>query len=291
MESAPQDGPRPEGKSGKGVQRGPDVGGVRRDNHTTTSRTMRAAWWWIDRWRKSTAFTDMTAEEQGVYRNLLDELWLRDGVIPSEDRILSKISGDPEAWPRVRATVLKRFRLTPEGYRNDTHDEVASGSKDFRASQAEKGRKGAAARWGNGPANDRAISPANDLPSPSPSPLTVLRTPQEGRKEPPALPPADEAERSIRRTTDALRSRLYGLVGEAVHVDPKGRDATELMRLFTSYSKTDGTPVRGVINASLLTHERLERSIADAEQQIEEWKNGTRQDKPPAAGPQQVRRV
>ena len=112
-----------------------------------------------------------------------------------------------------------------------------------------------------------------------------------GRKEPPTLPPADEAERSIRRTTDALRSRLYGLVGEAVHADPKGRDATELMRLFTSYSKTDGTPVRGVINASLLTHERLERSIADAEQQIEEWKNGTRQDKPPAAGPQQVRRV
>ena len=43
---------------------------------------MRAAWWWIDRWRKSTAYTDMTAEEQGVYRNLLDELWLRDGVLP-----------------------------------------------------------------------------------------------------------------------------------------------------------------------------------------------------------------
>ena len=96
-----------------------------------------------------------------------------------------------------------------------------------------------------------------------------------GRKEePPALPPADQAERDIRRSTDALRTRLYGLVGDAVKVDPRQRDATELMRLFTSYTKADGTPVRGVINASMLTHERLERSVKDAEEQIGEWKSG-----------------
>jgi hypothetical protein len=49
---------------------------------------MRAAWWWVDRWRKSTAYTDMTAEQQGVYRNLLDELWLRGGVLAAAREFL-----------------------------------------------------------------------------------------------------------------------------------------------------------------------------------------------------------
>ena len=69
----------------------------------TQCRRMRAAWWWIDRWRQSTAFTDMTAEEQGLYRNLLDEVWLReDCIIPDDPRILARVSGDPEAWGRCR---------------------------------------------------------------------------------------------------------------------------------------------------------------------------------------------
>jgi hypothetical protein len=40
--------------------------------------------WWIDRWRKSTAFTDMTLSNR-AYRNLLDECALR-GPIPDDDR-------------------------------------------------------------------------------------------------------------------------------------------------------------------------------------------------------------
>lgn len=91
--------------------------------------------------------------------------------------------------------------------------------------------------------------------------------------EPPALPPADKTERSIRQRTDALRTRLYALVDEAKELDPKRRDPTELMRLFTSYNK-NGNQVGGVVNAGLLSFERLEKSIADAEGQIEEWKHG-----------------
>lgn len=95
----------------------------------------------------------------------------------------------------------------------------------------------------------------------------------ERRKEqPPALPPADRAERAIRQSTDALRTRLYALVSEMVEADPKQRDPTELMRLVTAYEKQDGSRVRGVVNAALLSHERLERSIADAEAQLEEWR-------------------
>jgi hypothetical protein len=92
------------------------------------------------------------------------------------------------------------------------------------------------------------------------------------KEEPPALPPADRAERAIRQSTDALRTRLYGLITAMADADPKQRDPTELMRLVTAYDKQDGVRVRGVVNASLLSHERLERSIADAEAQLQEWR-------------------
>lgn len=169
---------------------------------------MRAAWWWIDRWRKSTAYTDMTLAEQGAYRNLLDELWLRDGVLPNDERILAKICGDPWGWKKVREKVLARFILGPDGWRNETHDEVCAQYRAFTERQSEKGRKGAAARWGKrspndspgsgrtdgrgngtgigpgiGQSDDRGQWPDDGLPSPSPSPT------QNPSPEPTTTPP------------------------------------------------------------------------------------------------------
>lgn len=98
---------------------------------------MRGALWWIDRWRQSQAFTDMTAEEQGLYRNLCDELWLReDHVIPDDARILARVSGDPEAWARCGKKVLKWMRKTGSGWTNDTALEVIEQSKKRAARQA-----------------------------------------------------------------------------------------------------------------------------------------------------------
>lgn len=105
-----------------------------------------AVWWWIDRWRKSTAYTDMTLAEQGAYRNLIDELWLRGGAVPDEDRILAKVSGAGMDWPKVRGAVLARFYLTPEGWRNETHDEVAAQSRDRQGRFRLLGRAGGRAR-------------------------------------------------------------------------------------------------------------------------------------------------
>jgi hypothetical protein len=102
---------------------------------------------------------------------------------------------------------------------------------------------------------------------------TGTREQTEGRKpDSPALPPADQAERAIQRSTDALRTRLYGLITEMVAADPEHADPTDLMRMVTAYDKPDGSRVKGVVNASLLTHERLEHSIADAEEQLAEWR-------------------
>lgn len=198
----------------------------------------RAAWWWIDRWRKSTAYTDMTVEERGAYRELLDELWLRGGTIPNDDRILARIVGDPDAWKRVKKVVLARFIETPEGLTNETHDEVSSGSNRFSESQSEKGKKGAAKRWGNresnGPANSPAINranvpamgglvgPANGLPSPSPSPTNNLPAPP-AREEPDAVD-AESAELS-RKLIEALKqaTEVTGLSGAEILADAKVR--------------------------------------------------------------------
>ena len=85
---------------------------------------MHGLWWWIDRWRKSTAYIEMTLQEQGAYRNLLDEAWLRGGCLPADERILAKACGDPRAWKKVRAHVLSHFQLAPGGWHHDTLDEV-----------------------------------------------------------------------------------------------------------------------------------------------------------------------
>jgi uncharacterized protein YdaU (DUF1376 family) len=84
--------------------------------------------WWIDRWRKSTAFTEMTLEQQAAYRNLLDECTLRGGPIPDDDRVLGKASGDPKRWPKLRPVVMKRFTLGADGWRNETLDAVLKAS-------------------------------------------------------------------------------------------------------------------------------------------------------------------
>ena len=125
---------------------------------------LSALWWWIDRWRKSSAFMNMTLEQQGAYRNLLDEAALRGGALPNDQRILAKACGDALRWQRVKSVVMRRFVLESDGFwHNSTLDSVLAES----ARRAEKQRQyrekhGNAA--GNGGGN------AGGSPSPSPSP-------------------------------------------------------------------------------------------------------------------------
>jgi uncharacterized protein YdaU (DUF1376 family) len=102
-------------------------------------------WWWIDRWRKSTAYSEMTLEEQGAYRNLLDEAALRGGVLPNDERVLGKACGDALRWKRVRPAIMGHFRLTEAGWRQETLDEVLETSR--RRSESQR-------RYRNGVGND-----------------------------------------------------------------------------------------------------------------------------------------
>lgn len=163
---------------------------------------MHALWWWIDRWRKSTAYTDMTLEQQGAYRNLLDEATLRGGPLPNDDRILAKACGDAKRWPKLRTVLLARFTLTAEGWRNETLDEVLHESKR----RADKQRRWRLKRGnaGGNEAGNRGGSPDPDPISGSykeqkdltmanhvSEPSDHVRTSTYSQRPPPAAPASD----------------------------------------------------------------------------------------------------
>jgi len=219
------------------------------DGAKDSTARVRAAWWWIDRWRKSTAYTDMTVEERGAYRELLDELWLRGGVIPSDERILARIVGDTEAWQRVRKAVLARFQVTPEGLRNDTHDKIQAESEK-RAERQSRYRE----RLSN---SDRNVTP-NVAASPSPSPLRTSVPPSEHREGGVGGGRANPlmGERPKRE------SELLQLVAREGTLT--NRDPVEVMCEVTGYEGARTSK----LNPASMTDDRLLNSLLDARARV-----------------------
>lgn len=136
---------------------------------------MNALWWWIDRWRKSSAYMDMTLEQQGAYRNLLDEATLRGGFLPNDERILAKACGDALAWAAIRTVVMARFELGADGWRNKTLDDVLAESQK-RSEKQRRYRNGQGNGSGNGISNAPSFGngvgnePGNETRPPDPDP-------------------------------------------------------------------------------------------------------------------------
>ena len=107
---------------------------------------VRGVMWWVDRWRRSTAYIDMSLEEQGAFRNLCDEVWLRvDGKIPEAS--LARASGDPVRWPSVRERVLQWMTPVDGGWTNDTAREVMLESLRLTETRSAAGKAGNVAKW------------------------------------------------------------------------------------------------------------------------------------------------
>lgn len=143
---------------------------------------MHALWWWIDRWRKSTAYMDMTLEQQGAYRNLLDEATLRGGPLPNDEQILAKACGDARKWRKLRGVLLARFELRADGWHNETLDEVYARSLKIAEERSAAGKAGNQRRWGdkrvaNGIANpSQTASQTGSQTASPPDPDPDLRT-------------------------------------------------------------------------------------------------------------------
>lgn len=185
---------------------------------------LRALWWWIDRWRKSTAYTDMTLEEQGAYRNLLDEATLRNGPIPNDERVLAKACGDAQRWRKVRTTVLAHFTLTADGWRNETLDSIlreserrADKQRKYRSSSGNESGNGAGNEHGNEVGNRDGNKAGNKIgnaarpPDPDPDLKNVQKQEQIQEKK----------EREIRASRVGLRTGLLKPNGNVAFEGPK----------------------------------------------------------------------
>lgn len=76
----------------------------------------------------------LTTEQHGAYRLLIDECWMREGLIPDDDRLLARLAGfSPAKWDRHKSCVMAFFTWTPEGWRHKRVsrglDEALSGIK------------------------------------------------------------------------------------------------------------------------------------------------------------------
>lgn len=198
----------------------------------------------------------MTLAEQGAYRNLLDELWVRGGVLPNDERILAKISGDALAWPSVRVVVMRHFYQADGGLRNSTHDEVSAESRR-RAEKQRRYRDGL--KSGNAGGNAGGNNGSHVTPSPGPGP-----GPSKGQGKgdtdqaaaPLALVPPPDARTKPRRraakdTSDRSETRaLCDAQGRVTGKDPTysatmleafgrlldaGRSAADVERVLVAY--------------------------------------------------------
>ena len=122
---------------------------------------MNGLYWHIDRWRKSTAYSEMTTEAQGAYRNLLDEATLRDGGITPDETVLAFVAcrGEVKVWRRVREAVLARFELRADGkLYNRTLEQVLVTSQK-RIDKQQRYRDRIAAERGNARGNASRNAP------------------------------------------------------------------------------------------------------------------------------------
>lgn len=120
---------------------------------TTDEPTLRGMYWMVDRWRQSSAYTNLTLEQQAGYRNLLDELWLRGGAIPNDPRILARACGDPLRWRFIRTAVLKFFQVDGDVLRNKTLTAVRHESRRRAINQRNWRRRHGDNGTGNGTDN------------------------------------------------------------------------------------------------------------------------------------------
>lgn len=138
---------------------------------------MNGLLWWIDRWRKSTAYRDMNSAQQGAYRNLLDEAWLRGGVLPDDPKLWRKVCGNPRNWSRICAAVMTHFERRNDGLHNATLDAVLSQvsrrnarQKAYRARNAGHNANHNGGHNGDVPLKLKATNPPVVPLSPSPKP-------------------------------------------------------------------------------------------------------------------------
>jgi len=124
------------------------------------------------------ATTRLTTEQHGAYLLLIMDYW-KHGSLPNDDAVLAQITRmTPDAWSNARSILEAFFEVSDKHWKHArVEKELATASSNKQAA-SNRGKAGAAARWGNKNASSNASSNAQAVPeqwmanstSPSPSP-------------------------------------------------------------------------------------------------------------------------
>jgi len=146
--------------------------------------------WYVGDYQADTMHLDATGH--GIYRQLLDAYWMRQGPLPANDAILMQISrATPAQWKALKPIIAAFFRVTDTHWHHGRVEQEIQKARDQKLVKSKAGIAGNKVRWGNrediadGSQTDRrriaepvANSIANPIakhrPSPSPSPSPVL---------------------------------------------------------------------------------------------------------------------
>lgn len=132
----------------------------------------------------------LTMEQDGAYRRLLDHYYNKGPLPADRDMILNIARAMKEnEKASVDSVVRMYFRLDGEVYRNKKADEVIMERTRFLEAQTAKGKKGAAKRWGKEEEEMAAAIPEG-LPGLMPGHMPGHR-PNDGLPPPPPPPPPD----------------------------------------------------------------------------------------------------
>lgn len=106
---------------------------------------LRAEWFWVDRWDASSAAL-LTMEQQGVYRTMLSQAWLRGARLPNDEQQIQRaIRCTPGEWERSWPAIKGYWRVDGDWIVNDTQLEVYLKTKLELERKHEKAMKAAAA--------------------------------------------------------------------------------------------------------------------------------------------------
>lgn len=132
----------------------------------------------------------LTAEEDGVYRRLIDACWLRGGILPPDDRKLCAIARiSLRRWQSLKPTIVEFFQVLDEGWRQKRVSRELERSAQSAKQKSDAGRASAAKRALNGRSTDVA-APFNErstIPQPYPqghNPERVITTSARARATP-----------------------------------------------------------------------------------------------------------
>lgn len=137
---------------------------------------------YIDDWRSSDAVAAMTAEERGIYRELIDQCW-REGSLPNSDRALQNFArATDKEWKRSRKAVLacfyeeagRLFSIKVSGKRAEIIEKKEERAERNKANGLTGGRKKKPRENPLGLKMEPTVNPhGTPSPSPSPSPLAA----------------------------------------------------------------------------------------------------------------------